>query len=168
MQLATVEFARNVVGLKKANTTETDKNTPYPVIDVMPEQEKLLVGEEYGGTMRLGSFPCKVRRGTIASKAYGKATIYERHRHRYEFNNKYKSRLEKSGLVISGTSPNGKLVEMIEITNHPFFVGTQFHPEFKSRPLKPHPLYKRFIEAAVGHGRFQEIKERSKSTVGSV
>ena len=168
MQLATVEFARNVVGLKKANTTEIDKNTPYPVIDVMPEQEKLLVGEEYGGTMRLGSFPCKVRKGTIASKAYGKTTIYERHRHRYEFNNKYKSRLEKSGLVISGTSPNGKLVEVIELTKHPFFVGTQFHPEFKSRPLKPHPLYKKFIEVVVNRGRFEEIKERSKSIVGSV
>jgi len=168
MQLATVEFARNVVGLKKAHTTEIDKNTPYPVIDVMPEQEKLLVGEDYGGTMRLGSFPCKVRKGTIASKTYGKDTIYERHRHRYEFNNKYKSRLEKNGLVISGTSPDGKLVEMIELARHPFFVGTQFHPEFKSRPLKPHPLYKKFIEVVVGRSRFEEIKELSKSIVGGV
>ena len=168
MQLATVEFARNVVGLKKAHTTEIDKKTPYPVIDVMPEQEKLLVGEEYGGTMRLGSFPCKVRKGTIASKTYGKDTIYERHRHRYEFNNKYKSRLEKNGLVISGTSPDGKLVEMIELARHPFFVGTQFHPEFKSRPLKPHPLYKKFIEVVVGRSRFEEIKELSKSIVGGV
>ena len=168
MQLATVEFARNVVGLKKAHTTEIDKKTPYPVIDVMPEQEKLLVGEDYGGTMRLGSFPCKVRKGTIASKTYGKDTIYERHRHRYEFNNKYKSRLEKNGLVISGTSPDGKLVEMIELARHPFFVGTQFHPEFKSRPLKPHPLYKKFIEVVVGRSRFEEIKELSKSIVGGV
>jgi len=168
MQLATVEFARNVVGLKKAHTTEIDKKTPYPVIDVMPEQEKLLVGEEYGGTMRLGSFPCKVRKGTIASKTYGKDTIYERHRHRYEFNNKYKSRLEKNGLVISGTSPDGKLVEMIELARHPFFVGTQFHPEFKSRPLKPHPLYKKFIEVVVGRSRFEEIKELSKSIVRGV
>jgi len=147
LQLATVEFARNVAGLKGANTTEIDKNTEYPVINVMPEQEKLLVGKEYGGTMRLGSFPCKLKKGTIGRSAYGRGVIHERHRHRYEFNNEYRQRLEKHGLIFSGTSLNGKLVEMIELPDHPFFVGTQFHPEFKSRPLNPHPLYNSFIES---------------------
>ena len=147
MQLATVEYARNVAGLERAHTTEIDKKTANPVIHIMPEQEKLLVGKEYGGTMRLGSFPCKLKRGTKAYESYGKGGIEERHRHRFEFNNKYRDLLEKKGLVISGTSPNEKLVEMIELPNHPFFVGTQFHPEFKSSPLKPHPLYTSFIES---------------------
>ena len=147
MQLACVEFARNVAKLERAHTTEIDKNTLYPIIDVMPEQEKLLIGKEYGGTMRLGSFPCKLKDGTLARESYGAEVIHERHRHRYEFNNDYREKLEKAGLVISGTSLNGKLVEIIELSDHPFFVGTQFHPEFKSRPLKPHPLYVSFIEA---------------------
>jgi CTP synthase len=147
MQLATVEFARNVAGLKNSNSTEIDKKTDNPVIHIMPEQEKLLVGKEYGGTMRLGSFPCRIKENTIARKSYGEETIHERHRHRYEFNNTYREKLEKAGLIISGTSLNGKLVEMVELPDHPFFVGTQFHPEFKSRPLNPHPLYLSFIEA---------------------
>jgi CTP synthase len=146
MQLATVEFARSVANLPKAHTTEIDSKTPSPVIHIMPEQEKLLVGREYGGTMRLGSFPCKLKEGTLARHSYKESVINERHRHRFEFNNEYREKLEKAGLVISGTSPNNRLVEMIELPNHPFFVGTQFHPEFKSRPLQPHPLYKEFIK----------------------
>src|SRR4030042_6620306 len=149
MQLATVEFARNVAGLPKAHTTEIDPQTPNPVIHIMPKQEKLLIGREYGGTMRLGSFACKIFERTLAKKAYKTNLAYERHRHRYEFNNYYKQKLQKAGLIISGTSPNGKLVEMIELASHPFFVGTQFHPEFKSRPLKPHPLYDQFIKACL-------------------
>ncbi|HEX7456462.1 MAG TPA: CTP synthase [Candidatus Nanoarchaeia archaeon] len=147
MQLATVEFARNVAGLSKAHTTEIDPKTPNPVIHIMPEQEKLLVGREYGGTMRLGSFACRLVEGTKAKHSYAASEIHERHRHRYEFNNQYRQKLEKSGLVVSGTSPNGRLVEMVELSSHPFFIGTQFHPEFKSRPLRPHPLYNEFIKA---------------------
>lgn len=149
MQLASVEFARNVAHMPNANTEEIDKNTPHPIIHLMPKQEKLLIGKEYGGTMRLGSYPCKFKKGSLAMKAYGKERVDERHRHRFEFNNKYRDKLEKEGLVVSGTSLNGKLVEMIELNNHPFFVGTQFHPEFKSRPLKPHPLYVSFIKACI-------------------
>ena len=148
LQLATVEFARNVAGIKDAHTMEIDSTTKNPVIHIMPEQDKLLVGKEYGGTMRLGTFPCKIKIGTVARASFGKEIVHERHRHRYEFNNYYRDRLQDHGLVISGTSINGKLVEMIELPNHPFFVGTQFHPEFKSRPLKPHPLYSSFIKAA--------------------
>ena len=151
MQLATVEFARNAADLNKAHTTEVDPKTLYPVIDIMPQQEKLLMGREYGGTMRLGAFPCKIKEGTIARRAYSAGQISERHRHRYEFNNEYRQTLEKAGLVISGTSLNGRLVEMIELPNHPFFIGTQFHPEFKSRPLKPHPLYDEFIKACLNN-----------------
>lgn len=147
LHMMTIEFARNVLGMKNANTEEVDKNTPYPVIHIMPEQEKLLIGREYGGTMRLGAFTCKLLEGSLVRKLYGKAEISERHRHRYEFNNKYRLQFEKKGLTISGTSPNGKLVEMVEISDHPFFVGTQAHPEFQSRPLEAHPLYLGFIEA---------------------
>ncbi|MCL5411839.1 MAG: CTP synthase [Patescibacteria group bacterium] len=150
MQLATIEFARNVCELKNANTTEVDSETKYPVIHIMPEQEKLLIGKEYGGTMRLGAFPAKLVKGTVAQSAYRKDQVEERHRHRYEFNNLFRQELEKNGLVISGTSPNGHLVEIIELKDHPFFIGTQFHPEFKSRPLKPHPLFLSFIRACSG------------------
>ena len=153
MQLATVEFARNVADLPHAHTTEINPDTPHPVIHVMAEQEKLLIGREYGGTMRLGSFPCKLVKGTVSQKSYGLFEIHERHRHRYEFNNKYREKLVKNGLVISGTSPNDKLVEMIELADHPFFVGTQFHPEFKSRPLRAHPLYRAFVNACLKSGR---------------
>lgn len=148
LQLAVVEFARNVVGMKDAHTTEINSKTSHPVIGIMPLQEKLMIGKEYGATMRLGSYPCKLKKGTLVAKVYRKEIVYERHRHRYEFNNKYRSALGEKGLIISGTSLDGKLVEVIELANHPFFVGTQFHPEFKSRPLKPHPLYEKFIEAA--------------------
>lgn len=149
LHMMSIEFARNVLGLKDANTQEIDKDTPHPVIHIMPEQEKLLVGREYGGTMRLGAFVCKLKEGSLVRKLYGKAEISERHRHRYEFNNKYREDFEKKGFVISGTSPNGKLVEMTELADHPFFVGTQAHPEFQSRPLSGHPLYLGLMKACL-------------------
>ncbi len=148
MQLACVEFARNVVGLKGAHTTEVDTKTKYPIIHIMPEQEKKMLNQEYGATMRLGSWPCTLAAGSISRKAYGSELISERHRHRYEFNNAYREQLESKGLVVAGTTPDGHLVEVIELKNHPFFVGVQYHPEFQGRPLSPHPLCKGFIEAA--------------------
>jgi CTP synthase len=147
MQMATIEFARNVCKMNNANTTEVDPNTPNPVIHVMPEQEKKLLKKEYGGTMRLGDWPCILKVGSIAAKAYQTNKIIERHRHRYEFNNKYRKYLEDKGLVISGTTPDTKLVEIIEIKDHPFFVGVQFHPEFTSRPLSPNPIFSQFIKS---------------------
>jgi len=156
LQLVTIEFARNVCGLKNAHTTEINPKTPYPVVYIMPEQEKLIEGSQYGGTMRLGAYPCVLKKNSIAWKSYSSVfrhpssvlRVSERHRHRYEINNKYREILEQKGLVISGTSPNGKLVEIIELADHPFFVATQFHPELKSRPLSPHPLFLEFIKAA--------------------
>ncbi len=148
MQLATVEFARNVLGYKDANTTEIDPDTAHPVIHIMPDQEKKLLERNYGATMRLGAWDCVLSEGSGVRKLYGKKDISERHRHRYEFNNDYRQEIEKNGMQIVGTSPDGKLVEVIELKDHPFFVGTQFHPELKSRPLDPHPLFIGFIEAA--------------------
>jgi len=150
MQLATVEFARNVLGFKGANTTEIDPKTKYPIIDILPEQKKLMAEKKYGASMRLGAYPAVLAAGTIASKAYGKTKISERHRHRFEVNPVYVKRLEKGGLVFSGVSPSRRLMEVAELprTVHPFFLGTQFHPELKSRPLKPHPLFKEFMKAA--------------------
>jgi len=157
MQMAVIEYARNVLGLKKANTLEADPDTPNPVIYIMPDQEKCLKEKNYGGTIRLGSWPCKVTRGSVIEQSYTKyspsemagGVINERHRHRYEVNNKYKKALADAGLVFSGTSPDGKLAEAVELPRsvHPFFVGTQFHPEYKSRPLSPHPLFCSFIDA---------------------
>ncbi|PJC40455.1 MAG: CTP synthase [Parcubacteria group bacterium CG_4_9_14_0_2_um_filter_41_8] len=149
MQLATIEFARSVAKIKNATSTELDPNAQNQVIHIMPDQEKKLLKQDYGGTMRLGAWPCKLRRGTHAQKAYGKSEISERHRHRYEFNNAYRSRLEKAGLKIAGTSPDNHIVEIIELEDHPFFIGVQFHPEFKSRPLDPHPLYLAFVKACM-------------------
>jgi CTP synthase len=173
MQMAVIEFARNVMGLKGANTTEADPNTKYPVIDCMPDQEKYLFAHQYGGTIRLGAWPCIVKKGTLLEKSYREygrvdgapwfiprnagskvsnsksLVIYERHRHRYEFNNKFKIAFVKKGFIISGTSPDGKLVEAIELKNHKFFVGTQFHPEYISHPLTPHPLFISFLNAAI-------------------
>lgn len=158
MQMASIEFARHIAGLKGANTTEVDDNGPHKVIHIMPDQEKKLLNREYGATMRLGAWDCVITRGTMTEKAYlegkwinkaGKAKISERHRHRYEFNNEYREKLVKAGLTISGTTPDGKLVEIIELKDHPFFIGTQFHPEFLSRPLSPHPLFTGFIKAVV-------------------
>ncbi len=149
MQLAVVEFARHVAGLKNANTTEIDPESPHPVIHIMPEQEAILRQKKFGGSMRLGSYPCTLAEGTAARRAYGRPEISERHRHRFEFNNAYRERLRQAGLVIAGTSPDGELVEVVELRNHPFFVGTQFHPEFQSRPLRPHPLFRAFIKACL-------------------
>src|SRR3989338_2709216 len=156
MQLATVEFARNVARLKgSVHTGEVEPKARHQVIHIMPEQEKLMLahlpafGGKYGGTMRLGAYPCLLNRQSRAYKAYGKELVSERHRHRFEVNNSYREILQKAGLMIAGTSPDGKLVEIIEVSKHPFFVGTQFHPEFKSRPLAPHPLFRDFIAAAM-------------------
>jgi CTP synthase len=146
MQLACVEFARHVCGLDRANSTEIDPATPHPVVDLMPDQRGVT---DKGATMRLGSYPCVLKPGTRAAEAYGTTEIAERHRHRWEINNNYRDALEKHGMVISGMSPDGRLVEMIELPQHPYFVGCQFHPEFKSQPRLPHPLFARFIKAAV-------------------
>ena len=148
MQLATVEFARNVLGYKDANTTEIDPKTGHPVIHIMPDQEKKLLERNYGASMRLGAWDCVLKEGSLARGLYGKKEISERHRHRYEFNNEFREEMKKRGLSVAGTTPDGKLVEVIELKNHPFFIGTQFHPELKSRPLAPHPLYIGFIKAA--------------------
>ena len=149
--MAVIEYARNVLRLQNANTTEIDPGTKFPVIHIMPDQEKKMLERDYGASMRLGAWDCKLKPGTMAKKLYGKSEISERHRHRYEFNNQYLKELVKNGMVISGTSPDGKLVEIIELKGHPFFVGTQFHPELKSRPLNPHPLFMGFIKAASLH-----------------
>jgi len=157
MHIAVIEFARTMAGMENANSSEFDTDTPYPVIYLMTEwyDEKTETMQtrdtqsDKGGTMRLGAYPCRIEAGTSASDAYQSENISERHRHRYEFNNAYKERLEKEGMVISGTSPDGELVEIIEIRDHPWFLGCQFHPEFKSRPMEPHPLFKSFIEASL-------------------
>ncbi len=148
MQCAVIEFARNVCGMSRANSTEFNKTTPFPVISLLEEQKRV---QDLGGTMRLGSYPCSLKKQTKAQKAYGKDSIQERHRHRYEFNNKYKVKMETNGLVVSGTSPNGRLVEIIELVDHPWFVGCQFHPEFKSKPDQAHPLFREFIKAALAN-----------------
>ena len=174
MQMAVIEFARNVLNFKDANSEEVNPNTPYPVIHIMPNQKKYLAEKQYGGTIRLGAWPCLINSRTKLEQSYQKygsdrkspwfypnplqkklsmisnnrLLIYERHRHRYEFNLNYRKKFEKAGLVVSGISPDGKLVEAIEIKNHPFFVGVQFHPEYLSRPLYPHPLFVSFLEAA--------------------
>lgn len=148
MQLAVVEYARDVLQLPGAHTTEIDPETKYPVIHIMPDQEKKMLNREYGATMRLGAWDCKLKEGTLVRSLYGKSDISERHRHRFEFNNEFLDQFMKKGLTISGTSPDGKLVEIIELKGHPFFVGTQFHPELKSRPLSPHPLFVGFVKAA--------------------
>ncbi len=149
MQLATIEFARHVAKLQRANTAEVDPKSLHPVIHIMPEQEALLRAKNFGGSMRLGEYPCILAEGTVSRRAYGAAEIGERHRHRYEVNNAYRERLREAGLTFAGTSPDGLLVEIIEIKNHPFFVGVQFHPEFKSRPLRPHPLFTAFVKACM-------------------
>jgi CTP synthase len=145
MQIAVADFARHVAGMEGANSTEFDPETPFPVIDLLPEQKEV---RDMGGTMRLGADPVKLHDGTRAREIYGEAVIYERHRHRYEVNNHLRKRLEHAGLVCSGTSPDERLVEVIELPEHPFFVASQFHPEFKSRPLRPQPLFREFVRAA--------------------
>lgn len=149
MQMAVIEFARNVLGWKGANTEEAAKNTKYPVIHTMNYQRELIKSKQFGGTIRLGAWPLKVKKGTLLEKIYGKNTILnERHRHRYEFNDKYRQIFENHGLVISGTSPDGKLVEAIELKDNKFFIGTQFHPEYISRALTPHPIFVEFLKSA--------------------
>jgi CTP synthase len=145
LQIAVVELARNVAGLEKASSTEFDEETPHPVIDIMADQ----VGVELGGTMRLGRYPCKIAPETLAAKLYPEGLAQERHRHRYEVSNRYRQALSEAGMVFSGTSPDGRLVEMGELPDHPFFIGSQFHPEFKSRPLRPHPLFSGLVGACV-------------------
>ncbi|MDP3725108.1 MAG: CTP synthase, partial [Nanoarchaeota archaeon] len=160
MQLMVIEHARHIAGLENANTTEVNPKTPYPVIDILPEQKERMKKKEYGGTMRLGAYPAVLKKGTIAHNAYKKTynlqlstnnLISERHRHRYEVNPEYIEQLEKTGLVFSGVSPDRRLMEIAELPKktHPFFLGTQFHPEFTSRPLKPQPLFRAFIKAAL-------------------
>jgi CTP synthase len=149
MQLSVVEFARNVVGLTDAHSSELNPETTNPVIDLMPEQKDI---EDMGGTMRLGIYPCKIYEGTKAHQAYGEDLIYERHRHRYEFNNYFREALSEKGLIISGISPDERLVEIIELKDHPWYVAGQFHPEFKSRPTRPHPLFRDFIKASLANG----------------
>ncbi|MCL9970988.1 CTP synthase [Anoxybacillus kestanbolensis] len=146
MQLASVEFARHVVGLKGAHSAEIDPSTPHPIIDLLPEQKDI---EDLGGTLRLGLYPCKLVEGTKAYDAYQDEVVYERHRHRYEFNNEYRTMMEENGFVFSGTSPDGRLVEIVELKDHPWFVAAQFHPEFTSRPTRPQPLFREFIRASL-------------------
>ncbi|MCR6098584.1 CTP synthase [Salipaludibacillus agaradhaerens] len=145
MQLASVEFARNVLGYAGANSAELNPETPYPIIDLLPEQKDV---EDYGGTLRLGLYPCKLQKGTKAYEAYDEEVIYERHRHRYEFNNQYREEMEANGFTFSGLSPDSRLVEIVELSDHPFFIASQFHPEFVSRPTRPQPLFREFIRAA--------------------
>lgn len=158
MQIAVIEYARHVVGLEKAHSTEFDAMTPFPVIDLMESQRGV---ETKGATMRLGAYPCQLVAETLAAEAYGTLSISERHRHRYEVNNRFREKLVEKGMKISGLSPDGDLVEMIELPQHPYFLGCQFHPEFKSRPTDPHPLFVRFVRAAL---RYQVTKGKESST----
>ena len=166
LQMAVVEFARNVLGLPGAFSTEIDSRCSDPVIDIMPDQRDLA---DMGGTMRLGSYPCNLIPGTKAARAYGEPVVYERHRHRFEFNNAYRERMHEAGLLLSGLSPDGRLVEVIELRDHPWFVATQAHPELKSRPTRPHPLFRDFVKAmkayADGQGSAEEINKVSHSPV---
>ena len=150
LQVAVCEFARDVCGLAGASSAEFDPKTPHPVIHIMPDQADVT---EKGGTMRLGAYPCKVVAGTLAEEAYAEPLVYERHRHRYEVNNAYRARLAEAGLVVSGLSPDDRLVEMVELPEdvHPWFVASQAHPEFKSRPDRPAPLFREFVRAAIAH-----------------
>ncbi len=159
MQMAVVEFARNVCGLERANSTEFDLQTTHPVIHLMEEQKAI---ESKGGTMRLGTYPCVLQNETLAAKLYGREKISERHRHRYEFNNSYRAEFGAKGMILSGLSPDSNLVEIIEFKNHPWFLGCQFHPEFKSRPMDSHPLFRGFIEAALRHRQAMPEAPRMK------
>ena len=151
MQLMTIEYARNVLGLKDANTREINPSAKNIIIDVMEDQKEKIAHNKLGGSMRLGAYPALLKKGTLAERAYKSTSISERHRHRYEVNNEYVERLESAGLVFSGTSPDGTLMEIAELpaSVHPFFLGTQFHPEFKARPLSPHPLFSAFVKACI-------------------
>ncbi|MEW4372876.1 CTP synthase [Paenibacillus kandeliae] len=148
MQVAVIEYARALAGMDGANSSEINPATPYPVIDLLPEQKDI---EDLGGTMRLGLYPCKLQPGSLAMECYGEELVYERHRHRYEFNNQYREQIEKAGMKISGTSPDGRLVEIVEVPDHPWFLAVQFHPEFISRPNRPQPLFREFVKASIAH-----------------
>ena len=160
MQMAVVEYARHVCGLEGANSAEFDPDAPYLLVDIMPDQRGV---RDKGATMRLGSYPCTLAEGSIASKIYGATEVHERHRHRYEVNNQHREELEAKGLVLSGLSPDRNLVEMVELPDHPHFVGCQFHPEFKSKPLKPHPLFTRFVAAALDQRDAEKARPQSGS-----
>ncbi|NGX37361.1 MAG: hypothetical protein K1000chlam2_00515, partial [Chlamydiae bacterium] len=149
MQVLCVEFARHVIGFKDANSTEMDAETPHPIISLLSEQRDV---KNLGGTMRLGAFQCSLQKGSKAHAAYGKEVISERHRHRYEFNNAFKEPLEEKGLILTGIMENDELCEIAEIKDHPWMLGVQYHPEFKSKPTKPHPLFRDFIAAAIQRG----------------
>jgi CTP synthase len=169
LQTAVIEFVRNVCGLEDANSMEFDLMSPHPVISLMPDQEEVV---DMGGTMRLGAYPCRIKEGTKAFHAYGAPLISERHRHRYEVNNHYREILTDNGMIFCGQSPDERLVEMIELTEHPWFVGVQFHPEFKSRAHRAHPLFREFVRAALGYKRLQKAGSRKrvkkKQSVGEV
>jgi CTP synthase len=166
LQCAVIEFARNVAGLEGANSSEFDSSTPAPVVDILAGQDL----NSLGGTMRLGAYPCRIKRGSKAEDAYGAELIFERHRHRYEVNPRFRRKLEDAGLVCSGESPDGTLVEIIELPDHPWFVAGQFHPEFKSRPDRPQPLFRDFIGAAIArrHGEISIPEAVGHSSEGSV
>ncbi len=165
LQMAVIDFARNVLGLPGAFTTEIDQRCADPVIDIMPDQRDIA---DMGGTMRLGSYPCNLVPGTKAARAYGEPVVYERHRHRFEFNNAYRERMQEAGLILSGLSPDGRLVEVIELRDHPWFVATQAHPELKSRPTRPHPLFREFIKAVRSNTKQEPMEERVSNEAVSV
>ena len=148
MQIAVIEYARDVLGWSDANSREFDEESTHKVIDFMPDQSDDI---DKGGTMRLGAYPCAVRSGSLLEKCYGESEISERHRHRYEVNNEYRQDFIDHGMLVDGTSPDGRLVEAVEIKDHPFFIGVQFHPEFKSRPNRAHPIFREFIRASLKH-----------------
>jgi len=163
MHVAVSEFARHVVGFEGANSTEMDPETPYPVIDLLPEQKEI---EDLGGTMRLGAQAVELSSGTRAQETYGEAVVHERHRHRYEVNNHFRPRLVEAGLVVSGTFQEGRLVEIVELPEHPWFVASQFHPEFKSRPTRPAPLFREFVGAALARSRERVAAYSGRSLAG--
>ncbi len=167
MQLMVVEFARHVLGNEEVNSSEFDRSTIHPVIDLMPDQKSIT---DMGGTMRLGLYPCQLTQGSIAARAYQKEVVQERHRHRFEFNNAYRAILEQAGLRYSGISPDGRLVEIAEMADHPFMLGTQFHPEFLSRPNRPHPLFVAFLQAVKerAHERLQIQELAGEQVFGSM
>jgi CTP synthase len=156
MQLMVIELARHVLGNESANSTEFDRSTPHPVIDLMPDQRGIV---DMGGTMRLGLYPCQLQPDTAAARAYGVDLVQERHRHRFEFNNAYREILHAAGMEFSGISPDGRLVEIAEMRDHPFMLGTQFHPEFLSRPNRPHPLFVAFLEAVRQHADVVPVEQ---------
>jgi CTP synthase len=162
LQMMVIDVARNVLGWTDANTTEVDPETRHPVISLLTEQQGIT---DLGGTMRLGSYPCRLIPGTVAAQAYGSDFTSERHRHRWEFNNAFRSQFEAAGLIASGTSPDGSLVEICELRDHPFMVGSQFHPELRSRPTNPHPLFRAFVGAASGQRRGWTVDIAPEDTV---